>query len=245
MATAEMEVQTEEIPTTVEVTMDTFITKIDEMAQLNKWFQRYGKQFIRKNTRGQKRRAPPSERAIEKAKSGFAVPVTVSESLAAFLGMNSNDEIPRTEVTKRLTQYIKEHELQVEGNRKNFTIDGPLADIFNIPQGTTTNWFEMQKFLSGLLVSVKKKKNGATTAEASVTNGTNDTNSADNTDDVNSTTNASNASNASNATNTTNETTNDDDDTSNKETPKKAAADVQAMGSEFPKKKKIKRGGAM
>jgi chromatin remodeling complex protein RSC6 len=71
--------------------------------------------------------------------------------------MNLTDEIPRTEVTKRLTAYIKENDLQIEGNRKNFTVDQALSQVFNVPQGTMTNWFEMQKFLSGLLVTVKKK----------------------------------------------------------------------------------------
>ena len=167
----------DDVNTKTEVTMDTVLAKIEEMNQISKWLQKYGKQYIRKNTRGQKRRNTGDN---EKSKSGFAVPVTVSEPLALFLGMKLTDEIPRTEVTKRLTAYIKENDLQVEGNRKNFTVDQALSQIFNVPQGTTTNWFEMQKFLSGLLVTVKKK-NTETDTKTDITN------------------NANNASNASNA----------------------------------------------
>ena len=159
MTEVEIATPMEEV-TKTEVTMDTVLAKIEEMNQLSKWLQKYGKQYIRKNTRGQKRRNLGDN---EKSKSGFAVPVTVSEPLALFLGMNLTDEIPRTEVTKRLTAYIKENDLQIEGNRKNFTIDQALSQVFNVPQGTTTNWFEMQKFLSGLLVTVKKKDQTTTT----------------------------------------------------------------------------------
>lgn len=154
MTEVEIATPMEEVNTKTEITMDLVLAKIEEMNQLSKWLQKYGKQYIRKNTRGQKRRNLGEN---EKSKSGFAVPVTVSEPLALFLGMNLTDEIPRTEVTKRLTAYIKENDLQIEGNRKNFTVDQALSQVFNVPQGTTTNWFEMQKFLSGLLVTVKKK----------------------------------------------------------------------------------------
>lgn len=150
----------EEVNTKTEVTMDMVLAKIEEMNQLSKWLQKHGKQYIRKNTRGQKRRNVVDS---DKSKSGFAVPVTVSEPLALFLGMNLTDEIPRTEVTKRLTAYIKENELQTEGNRKNFTVDEALSQVFNVPRGTTTNWFEMQKFLSSLLVTVKKKNTDSET----------------------------------------------------------------------------------
>jgi len=159
----------DDVNTKTEVTMDTVLAKIEEMNQISKWLQKYGKQYIRKNTRGQKRRNTGDN---EKSKSGFAVPVTVSEPLALFLGMKLTDEIPRTEVTKRLTAYIKENDLQVEGNRKNFTVDQALSQIFNVPQGTTTNWFEMQKFLSGLLVTVKKK-NTETDTKTDITNNAN------------------------------------------------------------------------
>lgn len=163
----------EEVNTKTEVTMDTVLAKIEEINQISKWLQKYGKQYIRKNTRGQKRRNLGEN---EKSKSGFAVPVTVSEPLALFLGMNLTDEIPRTEVTKRLTAYIKEKDLQIEGNRKNFTVDQALSQVFNVPQGTTTNWFEMQKFLSGLLVTVKKKNtNDQTTTTVKNSNTTNNT----------------------------------------------------------------------
>lgn len=166
MTEAEIATPMEEVNTKTEVTMDAVLAKIEEMNQLSKWLQKYGKQYIRKHTRGQKRRNTGD---TEKSKSGFAVPVTVSEPLALFLGMDLTDEIPRTEVTKRLTAYIKENDLQIEGNRKNFTIDEALSQVFNIPQGTTTNWFEMQKFLSGLLVTVKKKNTKNTDGETTTT----------------------------------------------------------------------------
>jgi chromatin remodeling complex protein RSC6 len=192
MTEVEMNTPMEQVNTETDVTMDMVLAKIEEMNQLSKWLQRYGKQYIRKNARGQKRRNLTDN---QKTKSGFAVPVTVSEPLAVFLGMNLTDQIPRTDVTKRLTAYIKENDLQIEGNRKNFTVDEALSQVFNVPQGTTTNWFEMQKFLSSLLVTVKKKNtdddntkkvsgvNGETTTNTISTN-ENDANPPENTPSV-------------------------------------------------------------
>jgi NurA-like 5'-3' nuclease len=107
MTEVEIATPMEEVNTNTEVTMDTVLAKIEEMNQLSKWLQKYGKQYIRKNTRNQKRRNLGEN---GKSKSGFAVPVTVSEQLALFLGMNLTDEIPRTEVTKRTIFKSKEIE---------------------------------------------------------------------------------------------------------------------------------------
>jgi chromatin remodeling complex protein RSC6 len=79
--------------------------------------------------------------------------------------------MPRTEVTKRLTAYIKEKSLQCQDNKKHFKCDAALARVFSVEENTITNWFEMQKFLAKLLTSVKKN-------ETSVSNDTENVNEA-------------------------------------------------------------------
>ena len=135
---------------TPENTIETFLEKLEELKTLTAWFNRQGRAIIRKSTKTRRRNTSSN------AKSGFAVPVKVSSILAEFLNVNPNDHMPRTEVTKRLTEYIKSNSLQCEENKKLFVCDEKLAKVFSIDVGTQTNWFEMQKFLAKLLTSVKK-----------------------------------------------------------------------------------------
>lgn len=139
---------------TTEPTLDTFFVKLEELNALTKWFNRQGRGIIRKHTKARRR----SSGSSASHKSGFAVPVKVSNSLAEFLKIDPNDHLPRTEVTKRITEYIKTNSLQCEDNKKLFVCDEALAKVFSIQAGTQTNWFEMQKFLAKLLTSVKKEE---------------------------------------------------------------------------------------
>lgn len=145
---------------TPENTLDTLFEKLEELNTLTKWFNRQGRAIIRKSTKSRRRNTNTN------AKSGFAVPVKVAATLAEFLNMDPSEHMPRTEVTKRLTEYIKTNSLQCEDNKKLFVCDEKLAKVFSIAVGTQTNWFEMQKFLAKLLTSVKKdeaaKKDEAT-----------------------------------------------------------------------------------
>lgn len=139
-----------------EATLETFFEKLDELNTLTKWFNKQGKSILKKSTKAPRRRTGGGGGQ----KSGFSVPVKVADILARFLEMDPTEHIPRTEVTKRLTSYIKEKELQCE-NKKHFKVDKALADVFSIEPGTQTNWFEMQKFLAKLLTSVTKAEAAA------------------------------------------------------------------------------------
>lgn len=144
-------VTTQPVDTSTDANIETIFSKLEELNVLSKWFNRQGKAIIRKHTKSVRRRTSNSNQ-----KSGFAVPVQVAETLAKFLELDPNQNIPRTEVTKKLTVYIKAKNLQCEENKKHFICDEALAKVFSVPTGTQTNWFEMQKFLAKLLTSVKK-----------------------------------------------------------------------------------------
>lgn len=80
---------------------------------------------------------------MDKSKSGLAKPMKVSEDLAAIVG---EGEMPRTEVTKKLWEYIKAHKLQDENNKRNINADDKLKKIFDGKE--TVNMFEMTKYVS-------------------------------------------------------------------------------------------------
>ena len=79
--------------------------------------------------------------------SGFAKPVGVSPELEAFLGLSKGEEIARTDVTKRLTQYIKDNNLQNPANRREILLDDSLTKLLNPPEGTTLTFFNLQTYM--------------------------------------------------------------------------------------------------
>jgi chromatin remodeling complex protein RSC6 len=83
-----------------------------------------------------KRRAP---------NPAFAKPMTISPVLAAVVGAAP---IPRTEVTKRLWDYIKAHKLQDAQKRTLINADDKLFAVFDKRQVTM---FEMTKLVNAHL----------------------------------------------------------------------------------------------
>lgn len=79
------------------------------------------------------------------ANAAFMKPMTPSPQLAAIIGATP---MPRTEVTKKVWEYIKKHNLQDAANKRNINADAKLKEIFKKPQ---VSMFEMTKLISGHL----------------------------------------------------------------------------------------------
>jgi len=78
----------------------------------------------------------------KKTESKFMAPVTPSKDLAKVVG---DKPLPRTEVTKKLWEYIKKNNLQDPKNKRNINADAKLKPIFKKDQVTM---FEMTKLVS-------------------------------------------------------------------------------------------------
>lgn len=85
---------------------------------------------------------PAAKRAPSAA---FMKPMTPSAILAAVVGAMP---LPRTEVTKKVWDYIKKHKLQDEINRRMINADANLRAIFGKAQ---VSMFEMTKLISNQL----------------------------------------------------------------------------------------------
>ncbi len=73
-------------------------------------------------------------------------PVNVSETLAAVVGAGP---MPRSEVTKKIWEYIKAHNLQDPTNKRNINADDALKAVFD--GKAVVNMFEMTKLVSAHL----------------------------------------------------------------------------------------------
>jgi len=79
----------------------------------------------------------------KKANAAFMKPLTPSDKLSLIVG---SKPLPRTEVVKKLWQYIKKHDLQDKKNRRNINADAALKAVF--AGKATVNMFEMAKLVS-------------------------------------------------------------------------------------------------
>jgi len=71
-------------------------------------------------------------------------PVQPDEALAAIVG---KEPLPRSEITKKLWDYIKKHQLQDPAKKTNINADDALKAVFNGKSQVTM--FEMTKLVSG------------------------------------------------------------------------------------------------
>ena len=88
--------------------------------------------------------AAPAKRAPNAA---FMKAMKPSAALAAVIG---NQPAPRTEVTKKVWEYIKKHNLQDAANKHVINADAKLKAIFMKDQ---VDMFEMTKLISAQLSS--------------------------------------------------------------------------------------------
>jgi chromatin remodeling complex protein RSC6 len=75
--------------------------------------------------------------------TGFMKALTISPALAKIVG---NTPLPRTEVTKKLWEYIKKNNLQDPENKRNIRADDNLREIFGGKD--SVSMFEMTKLVS-------------------------------------------------------------------------------------------------
>ena len=68
------------------------------------------------------------KKAKRKPNAAFMKPVKPDDKLAAVVGASP---MPRTELTKKLWQYIKKHGLQDKKNRRMINADANLKAVFN------------------------------------------------------------------------------------------------------------------
>jgi len=81
-------------------------------------------------------------KTARKPNAAFMKPLTPSAELAAVIGPQA---VPRTEVTKKIWDYIKQHNLQDAANRRNINADAKLRPIFGKDQVTM---FELTKLVN-------------------------------------------------------------------------------------------------
>lgn len=87
----------------------------------------------------------------EKAKktpSGFAKPCKISDELCSFIGVDKGTEMSRTEITRHINSYVKEHNLNNPENRREFFPDKKLKAILDVKDGEKVTYFILQRLIA-------------------------------------------------------------------------------------------------
>lgn len=80
--------------------------------------------------------------------SGFAKPNKISDELCDFIGVPHGTEKSRTDITRFINAYVKEHNLNNPQNRRFIIPDVKLKAILNVKDGDEINYFILQKLIS-------------------------------------------------------------------------------------------------
>ncbi|WP_143307142.1 SWIB/MDM2 domain-containing protein [Chitinophaga vietnamensis] len=89
------------------------------------------------------KKAAPKKAAASSAATGIKAPVTPSAQLAKVVGSTPQ---PRTEIIKKIWEYIKKHDLQDKVNKRMINADETLKVVFDGKK--QISMFELAKVVS-------------------------------------------------------------------------------------------------
>ena len=138
---------------------DEFTAVLDALSEVNKQVKMLTTQVkllqrrvakeqkeLEKMTKGRRKKVLDPNKP-KRAPSGFAKPTYLSKELSIFLGVSEDTLLARTEVTKKITGYVKEHDLQNPANKKEIVTDQKLGNLLNVPDSETLTYFNLQRYM--------------------------------------------------------------------------------------------------
>ena len=129
-----------------------FLSKLQSLttviASLKSEFRILEKRSVRELKAAQKANAKRKRKSTNRAPSGFVKPTLISNELAGFLNKPVGTEMARTEVTREINGYIREHNLQDKENGRKINPDKKLASLLKIQSGDELTYFNLQRYMS-------------------------------------------------------------------------------------------------
>jgi upstream activation factor subunit UAF30 len=97
---------------------------------------------------------PSGEKQDARTKNnGFNKPLGVSEKLRAFLGLAVDEKISRSQVTRKVNEYVEAKGLKAG---QNISLDATLQDILQVPEGTQVTFLNIQKYINPHYIKEEK-----------------------------------------------------------------------------------------
>lgn len=146
---------TDDVDTTETVLSDVFtefMSKLQALAsQINTLkgeFRTLEKKSVRELKVAQKAQQKRRRKNTNRAPSGFVKPTLITNELADFLKKPHGTEMARTEVTKEINSYIRQHQLQDKTNGRKIIPDAQLTKLLKIGNGEELTYFNLQRYMS-------------------------------------------------------------------------------------------------
>ena len=110
---------------------------------------------VRKEMKKLQKEAQKNKNKGNRKASGFAVPTKISRDLCKFMNQPDGTEMARTEVTKYIIQYIKDHNLPDSSNKKVIKPDKRLKSLLKLQKNDEVTYFNLQKYMNKHFISNK------------------------------------------------------------------------------------------
>jgi upstream activation factor subunit UAF30 len=102
---------------------------------------------------------PTGEKQAARVKNnGFNKPLGVSDKLRTFLSLGVDEKISRSQVTRRINEYVEAKGLK---SGQNITLDASLKDLLQVPDGTQVTFLNIQKYINPHYVKEPKPESTA------------------------------------------------------------------------------------
>jgi upstream activation factor subunit UAF30 len=121
---------------------------LSNLTTLRTEFRALEKKALREIKLAQKVTAKKKRKIGNRSPSGFVKPTLISAELAKFLGKPDGTEMARTEVTREINGYIRQHSLQDKSNGRKINPDKNLATLLKIKSGEELTYFNLQRYMS-------------------------------------------------------------------------------------------------
>jgi upstream activation factor subunit UAF30 len=129
-----------------------FLVKLQQVSalltSLKTEFRGLEKKWTRTLTTAQKASSKRKRKAGTRSPSGFVKPTRISDELATFLSKPSGTEMARTDVTRDINKYIREHGLQDKENGRKINPDVKLSSLLKVGKDEVLTYFNLQRYMS-------------------------------------------------------------------------------------------------
>ena len=89
---------------------------------------------------------PTGEKQDARTKNnGFNKPLSVTDKLRAFLNLAADEKISRSQVTRKVNEYVEAKGLKAG---QNISLDDSLKDLLQVPEGVQVTFLNIQKYIN-------------------------------------------------------------------------------------------------
>ena len=141
-----------EVVSPVTIEFGEFATKLQQLrsmiSSVTTEFRALEKKAVRELKIAAKATNKRKRKTGQRQPSGFVKPTLISDELATFLGKTKGSQMARTEVTREINAYIREHQLQDKTNGRRIIADTKLSSLLKLEESDELTYFNLQRFMS-------------------------------------------------------------------------------------------------